>query len=286
MTGATEGIAGRGLLALLAYGVPLALIVAPLAGFLVTSLMAVEDGEIVAIYSLDNYVRFFTDPTFPQVFLQTILLCLAVAAIAGLVGYPVAYLFSSLGGRWKYRLLMLTVVPMLMSYVIKIYAMRAILGSKGFLNDALMGLGLLDEPTTLFVFNLNAILLTQSVLLLPFAVLPIFLSLERIPPSLLEASADLGAPAWRRFATVVLPLSLPGLATGLCFVFVLAIGDFLTPQMVGGQSGFTFGRVIFSQFGLAYNWPFGAALSAILACAVVLSIGLAGAVVRSVRVPR
>jgi len=105
-----------------------------------------------------------------------------------------------------------------------------------------------------------------------FALLPIFLSLERIPRNLLEASADLGASNLQSFRRVVLPLSLPGTATAATFVFVLAIGDFLTPQMVGGLSGFTFGRIIYSQFGTAFNWPFGSALSVILAVVVILAI--------------
>jgi spermidine/putrescine transport system permease protein len=116
------------------------------------------------------------------------------------------------------------------------------------------------------------VLLTLTALLIPFAVLPIFLSLERIPRNLLEASADLGASDLQSFRRVVLPLSLPGTATAATFVFVLAIGDFLTPQMVGGLSGFTFGRIIYSQFGTAFNWPFGSALSVILAVVVILAI--------------
>ena len=118
----------------------------------------------------------------------------------------------------------------------------------------------------------RAVLLTLTALLIPFAVLPIFLSLERIPRNLLEASADLGASNLQTFARVVLPLSLPGTAMAATFVFVLAIGDFLTPQMVGGLSGFTFGRIIYSQFGTAFNWPFGPALSVILAAVVILVI--------------
>ena len=121
----------------------------------------------------------------------------------------------------------------------------------------------------LFVFNLNAVLLTLTVLLIPFAVLPIFLSLERIPQALRHASADLGASSAQTFWRITLPLSLPGAVSATSFVFVLAIGDFLTPQMVGGQSGFTFGRIVYSQFGTAFNWPFGAALSVILVAVVV-----------------
>ncbi|HVR67335.1 MAG TPA: ABC transporter permease, partial [Verrucomicrobiae bacterium] len=185
-----------------------------------------------------------------------------------------AFLLASLRGRLRYALLILVLVPLLMSYVIKIYAIRNILGGNGLLNKTLLWLGLIDEPLKFFVFNLNAVLLALTVLLIPFAVLPIFLSLERIPRNLLEASVDLGASRLQTFARIILPMSLPGVISALTFVFVLAIGDFLTPQMVGGQSGFTFGRIIYSQFGTAFNWPFGAALSAILALVVIPVIAL------------
>jgi spermidine/putrescine transport system permease protein len=197
-----------------------------------------------------------------------------VAVLTVIIAYPVACLIARLSGSAKYMMLLAVVIPMLMSYVIKIYAIRAILGGNGLINRALIASGVIETPITLFVFNMNAILLTLTVLLIPFAVLPIFLSLERIPPSLLEASADLGASATYRFLTITLPLSLPGVAAAASFVFVLAIGDFLTPQMVGGPSGFTFGRVIYSQFGTAFNWPFGAALAVILSVVIITALAI------------
>ncbi|MDY0870948.1 ABC transporter permease [Dongia rigui] len=253
---------------------PLAFILFPLAAFLAYSFFWTEHGTMSYALTLGNYQRFFTDPIFLPVLWQTCVLCLEVAILTILAGYPVAYFLAGLQGRKRYVLLMLMLVPLLMSYVIKIYAIRSILGGNGVLNRTLIWLGLIDEPLTFFVFNLNAVLLTLTVLLIPFAVLPIFLSLERIPRNLIDASADLGASAAQTFLRVILPLSLPGVITALTFVFVLAIGDFLTPQMVGGQSGFTFGRIIYSQFGTAFNWPFGAALSVILAIVVIGAIAV------------
>ena len=265
---------GRGprLLALAAYGLPLVFVLAPLASFLAYSFFRMDGGQIVRDLSLANYQRFFTDAVFPKVLWQTCLLCLGVTAITILFGYPVALFLSTLKGKRRHFLLVL--VPLLMSYIIKIYAIRSILGGKGFLNQFLLWSGLVDQPLTLFVFNLNAVLLSLSMLLIPFAILPVFLSLERIPRDLIEASTDLGASGLQTFTRVILPLSLPGIATAASFVFVLAIGDFLTPQMVGGQSGFTFGRIVFSQFGTAFNWPFGAALATILALVVIAVIML------------
>lgn len=259
----------------LAFAGPVLLILVPLGMFLAYSFFSVHDGQIDYGLTLANYVRFVSEPTFLPVFWSTCGLCLSVAVICVLVAYPVAYLLTRLEGRWRYALLMLLMVPLLMSYVIKIYAIRSILGLNGFLNQALLAIGIIDKPSSLFVFNLNAVLLSLTLLLIPFAILPIFLALERIPQILLRASDDLGATGLQTFLRITLPLSLPGVASAASFVFVLAIGDFLTPQMVGGVSGFTFGRILYSQFGTAFNWPFGAALSVVLAAVVIVAI-LAG----------
>lgn len=274
---------GPRMLALFSYALPAAFIIAPLASFLAYSFFRMEDGQIVADLNLGNYRRFFTDAIFVPVLWQTCLLCMGVAGLATAIGYPVAFLLASLKGRRRHFLLLMVLVPLLMSYIIKIYAIRSILGGNGFLNRLLLWTGIIDQPLQLFVFNLNAVLLTLTVLLIPFAILPIFLALERIPRSLIEASGDLGASNVQTFARIILPLSIPGVVTAATFVFVLAIGDFVTPQMVGGQSGFTFGRIVYSQFGTAFNWPFGAALSAILAIVVISVIAIGNLVDRRSR---
>lgn len=257
---------------ILAFAGPVSFILMPLVIFLGYSFFSVDHGQIDYALTVKNYVRFVAGPVFLPVFWNTIVLCLSVAAICVLLAYPVALFLTRLKGRWRYVLLLLMLVPLLMSYIIKIYAIRSILGYNGFLNRALMAVGILDHPSSLFVFNMNAILVTLSLLLIPFAILPIFLTLERVPAILLHASDDLGATGLQTFLRVTLPLSLPGAASAASFVFVLAIGDFLTPQMVGGVSGFTFGRLLYSQFGMAFNWPFGAALSVILAIVVIAAI--------------
>lgn len=271
---------GRIALAVLAYGLPVVFIVLPLVSFLAYSLFHVEGTEIVFEPTLRNYVRFFADEIYLPMFARTAVMALEVALLTILFGYPVAYLLASLRGRRKYIATLLFVIPLLMSYIIKIYAIRSILGSRGFLNRILLWLGLIDEPLTVLVFNLNAVLVTLAIILLPFAILPIFIALEKIPRNLLEASADLGASPAQTFRRVVLPLSLQGTMVGASFTFILAIGDFVTPQMVGGPDGFTFGRIIYSQFGMAFNWPFGAALSVFLLLAVLAAMALAAKVGR------
>jgi spermidine/putrescine transport system permease protein len=260
---------------LLVWAIPVVFILLPAALFLAQSLFQMRDMEIVREPTLANYARFFTDAAFIPTFIVTCELALEVALVTVLLGYPVAYLLATLGGRAKLALTLVFVIPLMMSYIIKIYAIRSILGGNGFLNRILLGIGLIDRPLTFLVFNLNAVRLTLAIILIPFAILPIFIALEKIPRGLLEASADLGASGWQTFTRIVLPLSLPGTVVGASFTFVLAIGDFVTPQMVGGPSGFTFGRIIYSQFGMAFNWPFGAALSVILLVPVMAAILLA-----------
>ncbi len=256
--------------------VPILIVVVPISGFFAMSFWHVEGQKIVRDWSFANYEAFFSSPAYWLTFLYTLELCLEVTAIGLAVGYPVAYFIWKRRGRLRYALLLLFVMPLFMSYIVKIYTMRSILGLDGLLNRSLVASGILQAPSLVFLYNRPAILITMAVIFLPFVILPIFLSLERIPGNLIQASADLGAGAGTTFRHIVLPLSLPGTLAGALFAFVLALGDFITPQMVGGPSGFTFGRVIWSQFGLAYNWPFGSALGVVLFLIALLAILVGG----------
>lgn len=256
--------------------VPILIVVVPISGFFAMSFWHVESQKIVRDWSFANYQAFFSSPAYWLTFLYTLELCLEVTVIGLVVGYPVAYFIWKRRGRLRYALLLLFVMPLFMSYIVKIYTMRSILGLDGLLNRSLVASGILQAPSLVFLYNRPAILITMAVIFLPFVILPIFLSLERIPGNLIQASADLGAGAGTTFRHVVLPLSLPGTLAGALFAFVLALGDFITPQMVGGPSGFTFGRVIWSQFGLAYNWPFGSALGVILFLIALVAILVGG----------
>lgn len=255
---------------------PVAFVAVPIGTFVVMSFWRVENQQIVADASLANYAAFFGNWTYLKTFLLTLVLCAEVTLIGLLVGYPIAYFIWRRRGRARTVLLLLFVMPLFMSYIVKIYTMRSILGLNGFLNKMLVASGLLAEPSLLFLYNQMSILITMAVIFLPFVILPIFLSLERIPPSLLQASSDLGAGMMTTFRHIILPLSIPGTIAGALFAFVLALGDFITPQMVGGPSGFTFGRVIWSQFGLAYNWPFGAAMGVVLFAVALVAIVAGG----------
>ncbi|MFO1123765.1 MAG: ABC transporter permease [Hyphomicrobiales bacterium] len=264
--------------------VPFVAIVAPIASFVVLSLFRAEKSVIVREASLDNYANFFANWTYAGTFLGTLALCLEVMVVSVILGYPIAWFVWQQKGARRYVLLLLAVVPLFMSYIVKLYTLRSMLGLNGLVNQLLLGIGVIDKPSQIFLFNQRAVLITMVVIYMPFVILPIFLALERIPKSLLHASTDLGAGGWDTFRRVVLPLSLPGTIAGALFAFVLALGDFITPQMVGGTTGFTIGRVIYSQFGLAYDWPFGAAMAVILLATSLTGIILAGLAVSRQRV--
>ena len=252
------------------YLLPAFFVLAPLAAFLISSFWHMDGTQTVRDLSLVNYDKFFNFVAtsgrhiYTALFVSTSWLAFKVMVFTVLAGYAVAYFIHRSPRRWQYSLLMISIIPMFMSYIIKLYSIRSILGFRGFLNKFLVYVGIFDEPSKLFLFNLTAVQITLSAILLPFAILPIYLSLERIPRSLSEASADLGGGWWQTFRRITLPLSLPGVLGGGLFAYVLALGDFVTPQMVGGTHGLTYGRVLHSQFGMAFNWPFGATLAMIL----------------------
>lgn len=255
---------------------PLIFVVLPIASFLMLSIFHNEKHVFIYQPTLANYLNFFGSWVYLGTYLGTLLLCLEVTAVTLIIGYPVAWFVWRQRGSRRYILLLLAVLPLFMSYIVKLYTLRAILGLNGLMNQALVAMRLLEKPSQMFLYNQRAVLITMAVIYLPFAILPIFLALERIPRSLLNASLDLGAGAWDTFRRVVFPLSLPGTIAGGLFTFVLALGDFVTPQMVGGTTGFTFGRIIWSQFGLAFDWPFGAAMASILLVTALLLIAAAG----------
>jgi spermidine/putrescine transport system permease protein len=275
----------RRLLTLLAWALPVVFILIPMALFLVQSVYRVEDGEIVRTITLANYVRIVAEPGFLSVLVSTLALSFGAAVITVTLGYPVALFLASLNGLAKYTATLVFVVPMVMSYIIKIYSIRALLGGNGFLNRMLIAAGVIDQPITVLIFNLWAVMLTLALILLPFTILPIFITLDRIPRGLIDASHDLGASGWSTFRWVILPLSAEGTLIGASFTFMLALGDFITPQMVGGMQGLTFGRVIYTQFGFAYNWPFGSALSVVLLAVVLATLALTALLARRWRTP-
>jgi spermidine/putrescine transport system permease protein len=270
----------RGLWHAVVLALPIVFILVPMLSFVLYSFWSLQDGQLVQKFTLANYRTFFTDESFLTIYGNTILLSFEVTALNLVIGYLIALFLARRTPRVRFGLMMLFMIPLFMSYIIKIYAVRGILGQRGVLNEILLAAGVIDQPLTALLFSRPAIFLTQVIVYLPFAVLPIFLAMERIPTNYVAASADLGGTVWHELRWIVLPLSLPGVVLATVFTFVLTFGDFVTPQMVGGTEGFTFGRIVFSQFGLTLNWPLGAALAVILLGTSLLLVALAGAAMR------
>ena len=257
---------------ILSFAFVILLILVPLASFLSYSFFTVEGLEINRELSLSNYKEFLVGEIYINTLLRTILLALIVMFTCILLGYPVAYFLARYAGRFKYAILLMLIIPLFMSYIIKIYMMRSILGYSGLINKVLKMLNIIDKPLEFFLWNQNSVIITLVIILLPLIIIPTFTSLEKIPKNIVEASFDLGCKPFQAFKYVIFPIGFPGLVVGSIFVFILALGDFVTPQLVGGTSGFTFGKIIYSNFGLAFNWPFGAALASILLFISVLII--------------
>jgi len=235
------------------------------------SFWLVRDGFIVHDWNLQNYAKLLQNPIYAQVLFRSMRIAAGVTLLSLLLGYPVAYYMSFHAGIRKDLLYQLVIVPLWVSYLVRGYAWKTILGSEGVLNGFLQYLHITHEPVSFFLYSPFAVVLMLTHIYTPFVFLPLYASLEHIPRNLIEASHDLGASPRTTFLRVILPLSLPGLLAGATFAFVLTLGDFLAPQLVGGPSSIMIANIVQSLFGTAYDWPLGAAISVLI---LVLTISL------------
>lgn len=255
----------------------LLLVVAPNALLFVYSFWTSGDLGIDRTLTLDNYVSVFTSSTNTRLILRTVGIAFAVAVFATLVAFPMAFIVSQRLRSGRLAAVMLVVVPLWVSLLIRVFAWKIILGDNGVLNTSLMGLGIIDHPIGFLLYTRFTVFLTLTTVTIPYVFIAVYTSLERVPKSVLEASSDLGAPKFKRFTTIIWPLARQGVAIGFILAFVLAVGDYLSPSLVGGLSGTMVGSVIVSQFGVANNWPLGAALAVVL---LVIVAAVAGVVAR------
>ena len=225
------------------------------------SFWTVRDGVILHRWNLENYATLFKNPLYVQVLFRTARIASGVTLLSVLLGYPLAYFLSFHGGRRKELFYQLIIVPLWVSYLVRGYAWKTILGSDGVLNGFLQYLHITHGPVSALLYSPFAVVLMLTHIYTPFVFLPIYASLEHIPRPLIEASQDLGAAPGKTFFRVILPLSLPGLLAGATFAFVLSLGDFLAPLLVGGPSGTMIANLVQTLFGAAYDWPLGAAIS-------------------------
>jgi spermidine/putrescine transport system permease protein len=235
------------------------------------SFWAVRDSSVVHDWNLRNYQTLFSNPVYAGVLFRTMRIAASVTLCSLLLGYPLAYYLSFHAGVRKELLYQLVIVPLWVSYLVRGYAWKTILGSEGVLNGFLQYLHLTHEPVAFLLYSPFAVVLMLTHIYTPFVFLPIYAALEHIPRPLVEASQDLGAGSAQTFFRVILPLSIPGLLAGATFAFVLSLGDFLAPLLVGGASGTMISNVVQSLFGAAYDWPLGAAISV---CILIITISL------------
>jgi spermidine/putrescine transport system permease protein len=235
------------------------------------SFWLVRDGLLVHQWNLQNYHKLVTNPLYVQVLLRTMRIAASVTVLSLFLGYPLAYYLSFHAGTRKELLYQLVIVPLWVSYLVRGYAWKTILGSDGVLNGFLQYLHLTKQPVGFLLYSPFAVIVMLTHIYTPFVFLPIYAALEHIPRPLIEASQDLGASSRATFLRVILPLSMPGLLAGATFAFVLSLGDFLAPLLVGGPSGTMIANIVQSLFGAAYDWPLGAAVSV---CILLITITL------------
>jgi len=220
--------------------------------------------------TIDYYVRLF-DPLYIGIFLKSVRIALLVTVVCVLTGYPLGVFIGRAPARLRSSLMMLVMIPFWTNFLVRTYAMKQLLAAEGGVNGLLLGIGLIQEPLSL-IFNEFSVVLGLVYGYLPFAVLPMYASIEKFDLSLMEAASDLGANLRRAFLRIMLPLTLPGVVAAVVLVFVPVVGAFITPDIMGGGKVEMIGTLINRQFGVARNWPFGSAMSLALMLMVVVGV--------------
>jgi spermidine/putrescine transport system permease protein len=225
-------------------------------------------GEIVYTFTFENYIR-SVDPLYITTLWRSTRIALISTGICLIMGYPLAWYIARQSDGMKKFLLMLLIVPFWTNFLVRTYAWIFILRTEGLLNNVLIGMGLTNEPINI-LFTEYAVIIGLVYTYLPFMVLPIFVSIDKLDPALFEASKDLGATGWQSFKRIMFPLTRPGIISGAILVFVPCLGAYITPDLLGGAKSLMIGNLIQVQFLAARDWPFGAALSFIVMAIVLI----------------
>ncbi len=242
--------------------------------------------EIDRTLTWANYQEAFTDPLVRHLMIRSVAIAGAVTLATVCLAYPIAY-FIAFRTQKKTLWLLLITIPFWSSYLLRVFSWKLILGFNGVMNSALISLGLIEEPLTFLLYNEFAVVLTLAHAWAPFAILPIYVSLQKIDRSLLEAATDLGCSKLERFVRVTLPLTVPGIIAACLIIFIPTVGDYVTPALVGGSQGKMVANLIQVQFGAANNWPLGATLSLMamlsVGCVAILFVVVVTALGRRIR---
>ena len=250
--------------------------IAPLAFLAIVSFWKASAFGLSTDASLDSYRVLVSDRVYAQVLWQTLRIAVVTTLLSLVVSYPLAMFLARLKGQHKTLAVVLVFLPFWTSYVVRTFVWLPMLGRTGLVNQVLLGLGIIDRPLDWLLYNEGAVYVGLVYVYTLYMTLPIYLSLDRLDPKLVEAAGDLGATPLQAFRRVMLPLSLPGVWSGCTMVFLLSCGAYVTPQLLGGTSGQMIGNVIASQFLHTNNWPLGAALSVVLVAVVIAFVFIAG----------
>lgn len=237
----------------------------------VVSFWSVKTFRLQPDFSFAAWQRFFT--VYGDLTLYTLAVGLAVGLFCTLLGFVFAYAARFKAGRFGDLLLVATLITLFGGYLVKIYAWKSILGADGLLNQALMGIGLTDQPLAFLIYSRGAVIIALVYFLLPFAILPIYAALRNVSETTIEAARDLGASASQVLTRVIVPQCLSGLFSAFAFCFLLAAGDYVTPMLLGGTSGSMLGQFVLLEFSTNFNWPAGSAMSFGLLFVCLLVIG-------------
>jgi putrescine transport system permease protein len=229
--------------------------------------------EFVAALDFENYVFVLGDPLYVQSYLQSVAIACFSTLILMLVGYPIAYAMARSPLAWRPILILLVILPFWTSFLIRIYAWMGILAREGIVNQALVRLGLIQEPLDMLATN-SAVVLGLVYSYLPFMVLPLYAALDRHDESLLEAAADLGASPWKSFWLVTFPLSVPGLIAGALLCFIPAVGEFVIPDLLGGSDTLMIGRTLWTEFFANRSWSTASVIAVLLLIVLVVPMVL------------
>lgn len=227
--------------------------------------------EVEKNFTLQNYINFFaTDGSGGgqyTILLDTLKTSLVVTIISVIISFPLAYFINFIVKKAKYKQMvyMLAIIPLWVSYIMRAYAWKIILGTNGVLNSFFMWLGVTNEPLDVFLYSNVSVILAMVHIYTPYVLMPIYTALEQIPRNLIEASKDLGCSGAKTLGKVIIPLSLPGIITGATYAFALSMGDFLAPSLLGGATTSTkIANIVQMQFGTSNNWPYGAAIGIVI----------------------
>ena len=248
------------------------LLAAPLGTVVLYSLLTGGRGAITWDFTLANYIEVWTGPVYRAIMLRSLIVALCVTIVTVVIAYPIAYFVSfHVAPARKSLWLFLITIPFWTSYLIRVFLWKVILGYNGVVNSGLMSVGIIDEPLTWINYNVGALVMTLAHAYAPFAILPIFVSLEKIDRSLLEAGQDLGESKLRTFFRVTLPLSMGGVIAAVLIVFIPTIGDYVTPDLIGGGKLPMIANMMEVQMLKINNKPMGSAIavSAMLIVAII-----------------